>query len=186
MNGKVVNGNYSLRQAGPADVELAVEFRWLTFGGAGKAEAIDHIRREVSRRYAEEYEKGAIVHFFAEDEAGRPVASVGSLIKDDFPYYLFRPGRYGWIIDVFTRPEHRGRGLASALLDRNHQWLLAQGVTESKLLAGGHQAREFYARRGYELTWEMSRNLDRARHRTYHEMIGDNSRRDWGISKPLA
>jgi GNAT superfamily N-acetyltransferase len=162
---------YTIRQNTIADVELAVAFRWLCFGGSGKEEAIEHIRKEVTRRYTTEYQNDNIVHFFAYNSDSEPIASVGALIKTDFPYYLFKPGYYGWIIDVYTRPEYRGNGIASTLLEKTHQWLLSKGVYESKLLAGGKKPRELYAKHGYQSTWEMSLNLRPLQQRTYHEII---------------
>jgi GNAT superfamily N-acetyltransferase len=166
--------NYKIRQGTIADVELAINFRWLAFGGLGKEEAIEHIRKEVTRRYSEEYQNDRIVHFFAHTTDGEPIASVGAIIKDDFPYYLFKPGYYGWIIDVFTKPEHRGRGIASALLEKTHQWLRSKGAIESKLIAVGKKPQELYAKHGYTPTWEMSLNLSPT-HRTYNDLITQES-----------
>lgn len=161
----------TFKQGTIEDVELAVQFRWLTFGDSGKEEAIEHIRKEVTRRYKQEYEKGTIVHYYAYNQEGEAIACVGAILKDDFPYYLFKPGFYGWIIDVYTKPEYRGRKIATKLLELTHAWILSKGALESKLIAGGPKPKELYEKNGYRLTWELSKNLAPGEFTTYNEII---------------
>jgi GNAT superfamily N-acetyltransferase len=170
---------YTIRQGTIEDVELAITFRWLTFGASGKEEAIEHIRREVRRRYTQEYQDGNIVHFFAINQNEEPIACVGALIKTDFPYYLFKPGYYGWIIDVYTYPEYRGKKIASTLLEKTHQWLLSKGACEARLIAAGKKPQELYARHGYRSTWEMSLTLN-PNMPTYNDMLDRESKAKWG------
>jgi GNAT superfamily N-acetyltransferase len=174
-----VNTSYTIKQGTFDDVELAVAFRWLMFGDSGKEEAVEHIRKEVTNRYRAEYQKGGIVHFFAYDSRNEAVASAGALIKSDFPYYLFKPGFYGWIIDVYTRPEYRGQGIASVLLEKTHQWLKEKGAHEAKLISVGKKARELYEKLGYRATWEMSLNL-RPEQRTYNDIITEENSKKRG------
>jgi GNAT superfamily N-acetyltransferase len=165
---------YTIRQGTIEDVELAVAFRWLMFNGSGKEEAVEHIRREVSERYRTEYQNDSIIHFFAINTENEPVASAGAIIKSDFPYCFFKPGYYGWIIDVYTRPEYRGNGIARALIDKNHQWLKAKGAIEARLIAVGKKPQELYEKIGYRTTWEMSFNLCPGK-RTYNDLISQES-----------
>ena len=98
------------------------------------------------------------------------MAIAGALIKNDFPYYLFKPGFYGWIIDVYTEPDYRGRKLATKLIDLTQEWLKKKGVKEAKLIASGSEARKLYEKLDYKATWEMSRNLSGIP--TFNEYIG--------------
>ncbi|MDR1148613.1 MAG: GNAT family N-acetyltransferase [Spirochaetaceae bacterium] len=170
---------YTIRQGSIGDVELAVAFRWLMFGGSGKEEAVEHIRREVTERYRTEYQNDGIIHFFAINTENEPVASAGAIIKSDFPYCFFKPGYYGWIIDVYTRPEYRGNGIARALIDKTHQWLKAKGAIEARLIAVGKKPQELYEKIGYRATWEMSFNLCPGK-RTYNDLISQESKEKWG------
>jgi GNAT superfamily N-acetyltransferase len=164
---------YTIRQGTLEDVELALAFRWLMFGNSGKEEAIEHIRREITGRYRAEYQSGGIVHFFAVNAKNEAIASAGALIKSDFPYCFFKPGYYGWIIDVYTMPEYRGNGIARTLLEKTHQWLRAKGAIESRLIAVGKKPHELYEKMGYRATWEMSLTLCPER-RTYNDIITRN------------
>jgi GNAT superfamily N-acetyltransferase len=167
--------SYSIRQGTIGDVELALAFRWLMFGNSGKEEAIEHIRREVTERYRMEYQNDRIVHFFAVNAKNEAVASAGALIKADFPYCFFKPGYYGWILDVYTMPEYRGNGIARELLEKAHQWLRAKGAIEARLIAAGKKPYKLYEKMGYRSTWEMSLTLC-PEQRTYNDIITRESK----------
>lgn len=135
--------------------------------------------------YRDAYRHDEMVHFIAYGEDGDPVAIAGALLKRDFPYLLFKPGSYGWIIDVYTEPTHRGRGLATRLLSLTHDWLRERGMQEVKLISASKGARRLYQRLGYRSTSEMSLNLsDRP---TYNEMIDEHEKkedaRSWRIEE---
>jgi GNAT superfamily N-acetyltransferase len=162
-----------IASAGQEDIPVIVELRKILFQEMGVPDStfIDHVYDVVTEDYSREYESGRIQHFLAYD-GKQPVAIAGALIKSDFPYYLFTPGRYGWIVDVYTKPEYRGRQLATKLIEKSHQWLVDQGIQESKLIASGSQARRLYSKIGYRPTWEMSLNL--SDQPTYNEYIDQN------------
>ena len=163
--------SYQFRAASVDDVALALHFRRKLFEEMGVPRG--SLREEepdlLRVIYTEAYGKGEIIHYFAFDAQDRPVAAAGALLKSDFPYLLFKPGRYGWIIDVYTEPEHRGQRLATQLLALTHAWLKTKGVAEVKLIAAGPDARRLYERAGYRATWEMSHNLSDKP--TYNELI---------------
>ncbi|WP_455718408.1 GNAT family N-acetyltransferase [Anaerosporobacter sp.] len=162
------------------DVDLAVHFRQLLFEeiGSEEEEMIEYATEEVRRRYIEEYKKGRIRHFVAYNKQGEAIGITGALLKSDFPYYLFTPGYYGWIIDVYTKPEYRGNQIATTLLQYTHNWLVSVGAYESKLIAVGKKPKELYEKLGYRSTWEMSLNLNKG-HKTYNEIIDENSSEKW-------
>jgi GNAT superfamily N-acetyltransferase len=157
--------------AGKLDIPLALNFRRSLFDEMGVPDnsLIDHCYDVLFKLYQEEFDEGRMQHFIAYNGEHEPVAIAGALMKTDFPYYLFKPGYYGWIIDVYTLPKYRGKKLASQLLELTQQWLVAKGVQEAKLIAAGSAARRLYERLGYRATWEMSVNL--SGNRTYNEFI---------------
>ena len=165
------DNDYSFSQATESDVPLALKFRRLLFDEMGVPDEslIDNSYYLLQKIYASEYRESRIMHFIARDSEGIPVAIAGALLKTDFPYFLFKPGYYGWIIDVYTAPAHRGRKLATRLHELTRQWLIEKGVTEAKLIASGADARRLYQRIGYRPTWEISLNLTGKK--TYNEII---------------
>jgi GNAT superfamily N-acetyltransferase len=132
----------------------------------------------LRERYEREFRQDALAHFIAYDAAGNAVACVGVLLKDDFPYHLFKPGAYGWIVDVYTEPAHRGRGLSRQLLELTLAWLRSKGISEAKLLASGSDAARLYERSGFRRTWEFYLPLDEGR--TYNDHLNDREARRQG------
>jgi len=165
------NETFIFISAGKQDIPLALEFRKCLFDEMGIPEnaLIDDSYNFLLDVYNKEFDMGKIQHFIAYDGNHKPLAITGALIKNDFPYYLFKPGYYGWIIDVYTIPQYRGKGLASSLMKMTMQWLVDKGVHEAKLIAAGSAARCLYERLGYRATWEMSINLSGSK--TYNEFI---------------
>ncbi len=152
--------NFIIEEANLEDIPQIVEFRRALFKEMGVPDSsfVEDVYGVVAKYYTEEFTKGSIRHFIAYD-GKLPVAIAGALIKNDFPYYLFKPGYYGWIIDVYTKPGYRGRQLASRLIEETHRWLTDKGIWEAKLIASGSEARRLYDKLGYRATWEMSLNL---------------------------
>ncbi len=82
---------------------------------------VDEAELEAMRRNAEPWTNNMIL---ADKYAGwitsdgdRPVASAGLLVLDWPPHPLDPAGEHrGYMLNVFVEPEHRGRGLAHALV----------------------------------------------------------------------
>lgn len=63
-------------------------------------------------------------------------------------------GRFVWLLDFVTRPDRRGEGIGSMLLEEIEDWAKQQGC-ETVVLGSGKGrtgAHEFYEDRGYEMT----------------------------------
>ena len=162
---------FTIERATEKDVALALNLRRKLFREMGVPDTalLDNVKDVLNTLYCEAYRRDEIVPFIAYDEDGNPAAIAGALLKQDFPYLLFKPGYYGWIIDVYTEPAYRGQKLASMLLEETHNWLRKKGIQEAKLISAGADARRLYQRIGYRPTWEMSLNL--TEEPTYNEMI---------------
>ncbi|NES73159.1 MAG: GNAT family N-acetyltransferase, partial [Okeania sp. SIO2D1] len=61
--------------------------------------------------YQQLYHQEAAQHFLIE-VAGEAVACAGAFLKDDMPFCFFQKPFYGFIGDVYTKPEHRKQGYA--------------------------------------------------------------------------
>ena len=62
-------------------------------------------------------------------------------------------GRRGWLYHVATAPDHRGRGLASRMVERIEAGLRELGCPRALVIveAANDDALDFWRRRGYEL-----------------------------------
>ena len=170
---KFENGKFFIRAGEEKDILIALAMRKKLFMDTGvpKEAFRDDMDSTLLQDYNEAYERKDMLHFFAYDREkdGQPAAVAGLLIKRDFPYYLFKPGYYGWVIDVYTEPEYRGNGLASRLLEKVKLWGLEKGVVELKLISASENARRIYEKFGFRPTSEMSMNV--GRQKTYNEFI---------------
>jgi len=68
-------------------------------------------------------------------------------------YEMYRTGRIIYIDDLFTFPEHRGKGYAGALLDHIEMIATKEGIASVHLDSGYqlHPAHRLYLNKGYVL-----------------------------------
>lgn len=168
---------YTIARATSVDLVDILHFRSLLFQEMEiPATALQPNARELlQERYRLELSADRLVHYVARSETSEIVATVGILLKDDFPYYFFQPGFYGWVVDVYTLPQHRGRGLSQRLLEPCLQWLKSKGGTEARLIASGSAAKRLYSRAGFLPTWEMYLPLEQAG--TYNDFLYEREKR---------
>ncbi|MDR3165713.1 MAG: GNAT family N-acetyltransferase [Synergistaceae bacterium] len=171
----MVKSDYTFRKSTAEDIPTALDLREKLFDemGVPKEAFLDDAGTRLFEIYNHAYEIDEMAHFFAHSATGEVAAAAGALLKRDFPYLLFKPGYYGWIIDVFTEPRYRKQGLSTKLLEFVHEWLRGKGVREAKLISAGSAPRRLYERLGYRQTWEMSFNL--TGQPTYNEFVDAHS-----------
>jgi GNAT superfamily N-acetyltransferase len=68
-------------------------------------------------------------------------------------YEMYRTGRIIYVDDLFTFPEHRGKGYAGALLDYVHEQAATSAIASVHLDSGYplHPAHRLYLNKGYVL-----------------------------------
>ncbi|MBS1212955.1 MAG: Acetyltransferase family protein [Proteobacteria bacterium] len=158
MVGRLVMENLILRQADSDDLPRIAGLKIAMFTDAGLAGLLaENARYLVKRSYQALYAQGLAAHFVANEE-GEIVAMAGAFIKSDLPYCYYRNPRYGFIGDVYTRPDFRRRGLARELSNRAIGWLRDKGLAEVKLLAS-ESGRRLYESLGFTASDEMRLRL---------------------------
>jgi GNAT superfamily N-acetyltransferase len=179
---KFENGDFLIKTAEEKDIPVVLNMRKKLFSDTGvpRDAFSDDLDSTLLQDYTDAYKRKDMLHFLAYDREtdGQPAAIAGLLLKRDFPYYLFKPGYYGWVIDVYTEPEYRGRGLATRLLEKVRLWGQEKGVAELKLISASQNARKIYEKFGFRPTSEMSMNI--GGQNTYNELIDLAN----GINKP--
>jgi GNAT superfamily N-acetyltransferase len=149
-----------LRRATIADVGLVLHHRRRMFEDMGEEDArvLDRMV-EISRPLLERgLREGFYQGWFLEDQAGRVVAGAG-LISLEFQAQARHPDpRRSWIVNVFTEPAHRRRGLAERLVRTIVAWGKDAGLRSLYLHASDH-GRPLYDRLGFLPTNEMRLDL---------------------------
>lgn len=116
--------NIEFHLATAADLEIILEYR-IRFGEelVGKQAATDEaaLRESLAEYFTHELDKNYICWYATQD--GKVVSIAGMVVRVG-PGNVKNPsGRWGYIMNVYTLPEYRGRGLSTAVMDR----LLATG-----------------------------------------------------------
>jgi len=146
----------TLRAAGPEDAEVIARHRWSMFADMGHtdpaalsvmdASFLPYVRRALA-------DGSYRAWLFCTSEG--QVAAGGGLLVYHWPA---RPGqrdpRRAYILNVYTEPEYRRRGLARVIVATIIDWCRAQGF-ESVSLHASSDGRHLYESLGFTQTNEL-------------------------------
>lgn len=141
---------FVVRRAGADDVETLVALRramqeeLLEPGGALSAEW-EGVTREYLRR---KVPSGEFLALVAEADGGI-IGTSGLIVYEAPPTDGNASGREGYIMNMYTRPEYRGRGIAGAFLERLLEHLRSAGAGRVWLRASPY-GDPVYRRLGFE------------------------------------
>ena len=154
--------SYRIRPAIPDDLDHVLHHRRRMFEDMGftDAPALDRMI-EVStallrRGLADDTYRGWLV----EDVAGSVVAGGGVILLEFQPHPIDPRPQRAWVVNMFTEPGHRRRGLARRLMDAMIGWCRDAGLTHLNLHASD-EGRPLYEALGFEPTNEMRLALGR-------------------------
>ncbi len=150
---------YDYRAVTPNDLDLVTRHRHEMFKASGRADEVLAPMTEAFRPWLEpRLASGAYFGWIAE-AAGVPVAGLGMMVID-WPPHPSHPtqGARGYILNVFVEPEHRGAGLARALMDLAVAEGRRRGL-QHMILHATAMGRPMYEKLGWTQTSEMSISL---------------------------
>ncbi len=139
--------SFLCRKAIPEDIPLLREFRkqQLIDEGSDPSQDID---AAVDAFLRSKMMDGSLVQLLAEDQ-GETVAT-GGIVFYPFPPCFENPsGSRGYIMSMYTRPSHRGRGLATTLLKELTLEARSRGVSYL-FLGASSMGRPVYERFGFQ------------------------------------
>lgn len=148
---------YSLRQACPTDLQHIMHHRLKMFQDMGctDAAALESMRQTSESLIARGLAEGFYVGWLAETTNGKVVAGGGVYLAP----WPSQPGgvqtRRAEILNVYTEPEHRRRGLSRLLMSAMLAWCRASGLRKVVLHASA-DGRHLYESLGFTQTNEMS------------------------------
>lgn len=149
------NQSITIRQATPADVDAIVLHRRSMFADMGHG---DEPQREAMALAARPFIEAALKDgsyrgWLAEDDACI-VAGGGVAIVNLQPTPLDPSPRRAWILNMYTEPAYRRRGLATELMRHMIVWCRQQGL-RSVALHASSAGRPLYDLLGFKPTNEM-------------------------------
>ena len=154
---------FQLRLATAADVRLIAEHRaamWLDMGRL-QPDAVAAMVEATAARLGPALADGRYVGWLLSPAAApdRPVAGAGILLRDQHPFPVdggraVRFGEQGLVLNVYTAPGWRRRGLAERLMRALLAWTETRGLS-SVVLHASDEGRALYERLGFHGTNEM-------------------------------
>ena len=148
-----------LRPASLDDLDLILHHRRQMFGEMGG----EYERRlgdfeQASRLYFESALRDGSYHGLFGAVDGKTVAGGGVVIAAWPGSPLNFDPRRAWILNIYVKPEHRGRGYARALTQALIEWCRSQGF-RSIALHASEEGRTLYEKLGFAPTNEMRLNV---------------------------
>jgi len=151
----------TIREAGPSDSAIILHHRRSMFRdmGEGTVEELDRMV-EVARPWlARALADSSYRHWLALDSSGRVVGGGGVLLCP-WPANPKDPcTERAVILNVYTEPEFRKRGIARQVMRTILDWIKQQGLRSVNLHASD-EGRPLYERLGFESTNEMRLKFD--------------------------
>jgi GNAT superfamily N-acetyltransferase len=158
------DGEYVLRAATLADAPLIAEHRALMFRDMGEVapQEVDRLREASERWVAELLSKDGYFGWLIETQ-GEIVAGGGIILMQHFPgpgYYRVR--RRAHVVNIYTAPDHRRKGLARRMMQHILHWC-AQNAVDDVTLGASDQGRPLYESLGFLPTAHMRLRDERYR-----------------------
>jgi ribosomal protein S18 acetylase RimI-like enzyme len=105
------------------------------------------------------------VGLFVAEKEGQLVGFVHAAVRDVASIPILVPRRYAQVVDLVVKNDFQRMGIGRALMDKVHDWALAQGATyvELGVWEFNQSAIAFYRQLGYKtIVRRMGRPLDRS------------------------
>lgn len=147
---------FTLRTATLADIPTIIAHRRAMFeemGYRNRAE-LDLMDANVENWYREKMERNEYVEWIALDGAGKIVAGAGLWVMDSPPHPTDPSTRRGNILNVYTSPDYRRRGLAKRVTLTILDWCREHGI-RTVILHASDEGRILYESLGFRPTNEM-------------------------------
>jgi GNAT superfamily N-acetyltransferase len=143
------------RAGARAELATIVSFKLRMYRehGVRDQDLVADVEAVIQREYERLWDGGDLQPFLALED-GEIVACAVALIKRDPPFCFFVPPCYGFVADVYTRPESRRRGHARRLTREVLVWLREKGVKRVALLPSS-TGRPLYESLGFRACPEM-------------------------------
>ena len=143
--------NHVIRQGKVDEVPEIVALRRSMFEAMGHEDAasLDRMSDAFARYCREHMPTGDFRVWVAENEEGRPIASIGLVVHGVPPSPSYPEGVEAYIMDLVTLPAYRRRGIAAALLDAALDTARSEGIPVARLHATD-DGRAIYERAGFQ------------------------------------
>lgn len=145
------------RKAEQSDIKEISELRKKQIQDEGQTPDID-IDEDLHRYFEKYMGSGELIEWVAEEE-GRIIATAAIVFMEFPPSFNNKTGRTGYVGNVYTADEYRGKGIAGQLLEKLEEEAKARGITRL-LLHASALGRKAYLKSGYvDVDYEMEKDI---------------------------
>jgi GNAT superfamily N-acetyltransferase len=157
-----MHGDYTLRQATVDDAPIIGHHRRAMFLDMGHPAdtALDTMSARLLPWLTPKLQNGEYLAWFAIAPDGSVAAGLGVWLMDWPPHMVGAGARRANILNVYTQPEHRRRGLARSLMETALDWCRENGIS-TVILHASNEGRPLYEFLGFRPTNEMRLMLRR-------------------------
>ena len=150
---------YTLRVLTAADLDMVCRHREQMFREAGSAEEKLAGMAQPFREWLQERLSDGRYFGFAAETGGGTIGAVGLMVLE-WPPHPRHPhdDRRGYVLNVYVDSDHRGRGVARALMDEADAEFRRRGISYA-ILHATQAGRPLYERSGWVGTSEMAKAL---------------------------
>jgi GNAT superfamily N-acetyltransferase len=148
-----------VRAVEPRDLDLICSHRRRMFAEAGRPDEELNPMAAPFRQWLEpRLADGRYFGFVVEDDA-KPIAGAGLFVLDWPPHFLHpESSQRGYVLNVFVEPTHRGRGLATRLMELAEEECRRRGMVFMVLHASA-MGRPVYEKLGWHAMPEMGKAI---------------------------
>ena len=147
---------YQIRQAVPQDLDVVLCHRRRMFEDMGFTErqALETMLEVSTPLIRRGLADGTYRGWLVETAGNKVVAGSGVIILQFQPHPIDPRPQRAWVVNMFTEPEHRRRGLARRLMQTIVEWCRAEEMRFLYLHASD-EGRPLYESMGFRSTNEM-------------------------------
>jgi GNAT superfamily N-acetyltransferase len=152
----MTKADITIREASPSEVAIILHHRRSMFRdmGEGTVEELDRMSEVAGPWLSKALDDGSYHHWLALDDLGRVAAGGGVLLCPWPPNPRDPCTERAVILNIFTEPEFRKRGIARQVMLTILDWVKAHGLRSVNLHAS-REGRALYENLGFEPTNEM-------------------------------
>lgn len=147
---------FAIRSSTIDDLAVILRHRRRMFEDMGYTdiEALDAVVTVSTPLIEKGLRDGTYRAWFAVDEVGQVVAGAGIITLTFQPHARDPRAERTWIVNVFTEPEHRRKGLARQVVQAAIDWCRGEGM-KIVFLHASDEGRALYENLGFQPTGEM-------------------------------
>ncbi len=141
---------YSLRKANLNDIDILIDFR-VTFlkeiQETPPTKEMEIFRKSLKDFFLSKMKSHEFIAWFAESD-DEIIATSGLSFLEKPPHFINKTGKFAYIMNMYTKPEWRRKGIGAALLEKLFEEIKKKGI-QSVVLHATPSGRSLYEKYGF-------------------------------------